>query len=271
MSSPERAARRAAAAGGVLARRNPTVKLGLLFATSFTSLFIFDPLTPAMLYGLSLTAVLSLTDIPLSRLLVAHIPFLAFAAGLLMVNSVTRPGTVLWHVGFLSVTEEGLTVGAALAMRTLLIGVLSIGFLLSTDPVDLMTSLHHNARLSSRVTYTLLAGYRMLQEMPSEWETIRNAQAVRTNFHGAGRARERAPGMTRAAFTLLVLAIRKGERISQSLESRGLGLSPRSTWRMTPVTVGDYVMVVACCATFTAVLLVSHGAGALTGMSALNT
>ncbi|MFH5821189.1 hypothetical protein [Georgenia sp. AZ-5] len=53
-----------------------------------------------------------------------------------------------------------------------------------------MTSLHRNARLGARVTYAILAGI-------------------------AG-----------VVFTLLVVSVRKGERMAQALESRGRGESP---------------------------------------------
>src|SRR5690606_9721206 len=152
-----------------LARRNPAVKLGLLTAVSLVAVFLLDPVTPAALYVLALAAVAASVRAPARTLALAHIPFALFAVGILVVNVLTRPGTVLWQAGPLRVTAEGLEIGAALAIRTLLIGVLAVGFLLSTDGVALMTSLHQNVRLGPRLTYAVLAGYRMLQEMPREW------------------------------------------------------------------------------------------------------
>jgi energy-coupling factor transporter transmembrane protein EcfT len=179
----------------------------------------------------------------------------AFALGVFLVNVLSRPGEVLLDAGPLRVTAEGVAVGAALALRTMLVGVLSIGFIASTDPVLLMTSLHHNARLSPRVTYAVLAGHRMLQEMPQEWETIRQAQAVRARIREDGTLPRDVRAMATAAFTLLVVSLRKGERMAQALESRGLGLSPRTTWR--PVRVGgaDAVMVGVVIVAVSAVLL----------------
>jgi energy-coupling factor transporter transmembrane protein EcfT len=130
-------------------------------------MFIFDPITPLVLYLLALGAVAVTARIPLRAFALAHIPFLAFGLGLglVVVNALSRGGDVLWQAGVLRVTTEGLLVGAALALRTLVIGVLSIRFVLSTDGVALMTSLHQHARLGSRLTYAVLAGYRMLEEL----------------------------------------------------------------------------------------------------------
>ncbi len=252
-----------------LARRNPTVKLGLLIAVSLAAVLILDPVTPSVLYVLALVAVTATVRVPARDLVLAHVPFVLFATGVLVVNALARPGTVLWQAGPLRVTVEGLEIGGALAARTLLIGVLAIGFLLSTDGVALMTSLHHNARLGPRITYAILAGYRMLQEMPREWATIRFAHAVRADPRESGSAPRGPRHLAGVIFTLLVVSVRKGERMAQALESRGLGLEPRTTWRPVHVTRADWLMVVGVVAAVALVLLVSGMLGQLEGPGAL--
>jgi energy-coupling factor transporter transmembrane protein EcfT len=153
-------------------------------------------------------------------------------------------------------------------MRTLVIGVLVIGFIRSTDGVALMTSLHHNARLPARVTYAVLAGYRMLQEMPREFSTIRHAHAVRSP-RDDGRPQRSPRALGGMIFTLLVVSLRKGERMAMALESRGLGLAPRTTWRPTPVRAADWLMLAAVLAVVGAVLVASWLAGTLRGPGAL--
>lgn len=164
-------------------------------------LFVFDPLTSTTVYLLAVAGALAGTRLRVRTLLLAHLPSATFAAGLLLVNAVNRSGHVVWYAGVLHVTVEGLSLGAALAMRTLAIGVLAIPFVSSTDPVTLVTSLHEHARLSARTTYAILAGYRMLQELPREWETIRQAPSPRRPGSAAPRRqpppRTRTPGPCR--------------------------------------------------------------------------
>ncbi|MGH8968850.1 MAG: energy-coupling factor transporter transmembrane component T family protein [Actinomycetes bacterium] len=252
-----------------LARRNPSVKLALVTAVSMVAVFVLDPATPAVLYLLALVGVAGSTRAPARTLVLAHAPFVAFAVGLLVVNALSRPGAELWDAGPVRITEEGLSVGAALAARTLLIGVLAIGFMLSTDGVALMTSLHQNLRLGPRVTYAILAGYRMLQEMPREWRSIRHAHSVRQDEVDATRVPRGPRHLAAVVFTLLVVSIRRGERMAQALESRGLGLRPRSTWRPVPVTAADAVLVVVVLGTVALVLVTSAWLGTLQGPGAL--
>ncbi|NQX12341.1 energy-coupling factor transporter transmembrane protein EcfT [Microbacteriaceae bacterium VKM Ac-2855] len=203
-----------------LSRANPSAVLIGLFVISAALMFVFDPRVAAGLYGASLLVAAFAAGVRMRPLLHAQLAFAGFATGILLVNAMSRPGVELWSAGPFRVTEEGLAVGAALALRTLTLGTLSVAFLRAVDPVALMISLHLDLRLPARVTFAILAGQRMLQQLPAEWATIRAAQAVR------GRVSFR-----RAAFALLVSCIRRSARVSQSLEARGLGLEPRSVWR----------------------------------------
>ncbi|WP_129336401.1 energy-coupling factor transporter transmembrane component T family protein [Cellulomonas endophytica] len=252
-----------------LARRDPTVKLALLTLVSLVALLVLDPVTPAVLYGLALVGVAVATRAPARTLLLAHVPFVAFAAGVLVVNALSRSGTLLAAAGPLVVTREGLALGVALAARTLLVGVLALGFVLSTDGVALMTSLHQHARLGPRVTYAVLAGYRMLEEMPREWTLLQHAHAVRAPLRRDGRPALGPRHHLGVVFGLLVVSLRKGERMAQALESRGLGLAPRTTWRPVPLTRGDAVLVVAVLAPLAAVLATSAALGLLEGPGTL--
>lgn len=252
-----------------LARRNPTVKLAVLFVVSAALLFVLDPVTPTVLYLAAVAGVVASARLPVRTLVLAQLPFVGFAVGVFVVNVLSRPGEVLWQEGILRITVEGIDIGAALGMRTLLTGFLSIAFVLSTDGVALMTSLHQQAKLSVRVTYAVLAGYRMLHQLGAEWSTVRHAQLVRAEYDVRGRPRRPVRRFGAAAFALLIGSLRSAERLSQSLESRGLGLHPRTTWR--PVALGrtDAVFAAGILACLTLVLAVSAAAGILQGPGAL--
>lgn len=254
---------------GYLARRNPTVKLALLFAVSLATFFLFDPVTPAVLYLLALAGIVIGARPEPRALAAAHLPLLAFALGILLVNALSRPGTVLWQAGAARITVEGLEVGAALGARALLIGILSFGFIVCTDAVALLTSLYQHARLNERVCFALVAGYRMLQQLGGEWEVIRYAQRVRAPLGRHGRPKAGPARFGLAAFALLVMMVRRGERVAQSLEARGLGRGARTVWRPVPLTSHDGWFAVAVLGGVTLTIGVSVLAGVARGPSAL--
>ncbi|WP_258723731.1 energy-coupling factor transporter transmembrane component T family protein [Cellulomonas sp. NS3] len=261
----------------VLHRRNPTVKLAVLLVVSTVVLAVVDPWTPLALWGIALVAVAWAGRVPWRLLARAQLLFGPFALSILAVNSVTRDGPVVGVLGPFEVTGPGLTIGLSLLVRTLLVGTLSVAFVLTTDGARLMTSLHQHARLGARPTYAVLAGYRMLEQLPERWTTIRLAQAAREPARGdrrgatpasGHRGRSRADGgrrlpaspraLARAAFTLLVVTLRQAERMAVAMETRGLGAGPRTVHApvaldrrdaaFAAVTVGVCVAVIAAAA-----------------------
>ncbi|WP_152365353.1 energy-coupling factor transporter transmembrane component T family protein [Microlunatus speluncae] len=243
------------ATGSWLARRNPTVKVAVLLAVSLGTLGLFDPGPLVALYLLAVAAVRLAARVEWRTLLLGQVPFLLFGIGLVAVNALSRPGPSLLPDGPLRITADGLTIGVALALRGLVIGVLTIGFLASTPPRELMVSLMRQARLSPRYAYAILAGHRMLHAMPSRWSTIRAAHAVRGPARRDGRPRFGPVEFGRAAFALLVASIRSSERIALALESRGLGDGPRTVWRPVPLGGRDALLAVIVPVTFLLVVL----------------
>lgn len=228
----------------VLHRRDPTVKLATLFVVSMAVLVPVDPWTPSLLYALAVPAVVLAGRLPWGLVLARQAVFAPFALSLLSVNAVTRPGGEVVDLLGLTVTDVGLSVGVSLAVRTLLVGTLSLGFVLTTDGARLMTSLHRHARLSPRAVFAVLAGYRVLEQLPERWRTIRRAQAVREPLVRAAGVLPRSPGaLGRAAFALLVTTIRQGERMAASMETRGLGSGPRTVAR--PIGLGRHDLTLA--------------------------
>ncbi|WP_273654297.1 energy-coupling factor transporter transmembrane component T family protein [Cellulomonas fimi] len=247
-----------------LHRRNPTVKLAVSSVVSLVLLVPVDPWTPGVLLLLALPAAAIGGRVDPRTVLRALALFAPFAVSVLAVNAVTRPGDVLARVGALEVTTTGLSVGTALALRTLLVGLLSVAFTLTTDAGRLMTSLHQHARLGPRVTFAVLAGYRVLEQLPERWETVRRAQAVREPGRRPGAPLPRDPGsLARAAFTVLVVSLRQGERLAIALEQRGLGTGPRTVAHPVPLDRRDAVLAAVVLGTVGLVLLASWRAGVL--------
>ena len=216
----------------VLHRRNPTVKLAVFLVVSVVVLVPVDPWTPLVLLVLAAPAVVRAGRIPWRRSARAALLFGPFALSLLAVNAVTRDGPVVAEVARAGGDPHGPGDRAALALRTVLVGTLAVAFSLTTDGARLMTSLHQHARLGARPTFAVLAGYRVLEDLPERWTTIRQAQSVRDPRRCAEAPCPRDAGsLARAAFTLLVVALRQGERMAIAMETRGLGSGPRTVHR----------------------------------------
>lgn len=225
---------------GPLGRRDPSILLGLLLALSIVCVALTEPLP---LFGLYLLTCLG-TMIGVRRgflgLLRLQLPFIPFAVGLVVINALSRPGVEIWPDLPLRVTVEGATLGVALALRALVIGLAAVTVAQATDARRTVVSLHRHVRLPTRYAYALLAGRRLLDDLPARWRTITRAHRLRLPLRSDGTVRTLGVrGMVRCAFALLVDAIRSSERLAFALEVRGLGEPDRSIWRPAPVTWVD--------------------------------
>ncbi|MBT0994711.1 energy-coupling factor transporter transmembrane protein EcfT [Cellulomonas sp. DKR-3] len=246
----------------VLHRRNPTVKLVVLLVVSTVLLVPVDVATPLLVGLLLVPAGAAAGRLPVRTLTRAALAFAPFALSILAVNAVTRDGPVVARVAGMEVTGTGLTVGTSLALRTLVVGLLAFVLTATTDGPRLMTSLHQHARLPAHVTYAVLAGYRVLEGLPEAWTTIRRAQAVRDPGRRRGAPLPRDPAsLARAAFALLVGALRQGERLATSLQLRGLGSGPRTVHRPVPLGPADAVLAASALGTCALVVLVTWRLG----------
>ena len=258
-----RASRRPASPGhgpgshGPLSRANPTVLLGMLTALSVVCLFLFDPTPLLVLYGLLVAGVMAGTRLGPRGLLRGQAPFAMFAAGILVVNMLSRPGHEPWPELPVRITAEGIEIGAALALRALVIGLGALGVARACDARRMMVSLQTHARIPARYAVALLAGRRLLDELPAQWRTLTRAHRLRLDLDRHGQVPPLGPRrMLTCAFALLVDGVRSAERIAFALEARGLGEGPRSVWRPVPLTGRDALLVAGTAAVVALVLVV---------------
>ena len=109
----------------------------------------------------------------------------------------------------------------------------------------------------------MLAGYRVLEDLPERWTTIRQAQSVRDPRLRRGTLPRDAGSLSRAAFTLLVVALRQGERMAIAMETRGLGSGPRTVHRPVALDRRDAVFAALVLGVCLLVVLVSWRSGVL--------
>lgn len=257
--------------GSALARWNPTVKLATLLLAGAAVMLVTDPVTPTVLWAAAVLAALTLGRVPAGTVARAQLALAAFSVSVFSANLLLRhDGDVLAVVGPVEVTSGALAVATSFATRTLYLGTVSVLLLTTTDPVRLMVSLHQHARLPAPTTYAVLAAHRMVELLPAEWHAIRCAQAVRDPRRTPGSPLPRSPrALGAATFGLLVAAVRRAERATVALESRGLGAGPRTVAHPVPLRAGDVVAGAGVLALVGAVVLAGWWGGWLAGPAAL--
>ena len=246
-----------------LTRRDPTMKLAVVLAISLLLILIVDPVTPALFLALAIAVALAGGARP-RTIARALVPLTVLGVGFVWSNAVfaATQGPATWTIGPFHASESGLRFGLAIAIRGIAIGILSLTFVWSTDPTDLVVSLIRHTRLPFRVGYPVLAAYRFLPFFTDEYAQVRLARRVRG-------ARPRGPlDRVREAVgelvTLLSDATRRATQIAIAMDARGFAsATERTYYREARLAWGEALFIIGAAVTTTALLLLSAWMGAL--------
>jgi energy-coupling factor transport system permease protein len=217
-----------------LQRRNPTIKLFAVVAAALPLTFVFDPVTPLVLFLIALVAGRILGGLPVAAQLRPLAVFLIAGAAILLANIFfnrqNETSDVVCAVGPVEVTEAALWATASLWFRLLCFALLSLVFVRTTEPQRLLLSLVHQLHMSDKMAYGIMVGYRMLPLFQSDYSTIRAAQRLRGVNEGSGLLHPLSR-FRRYALPLLTGAIRRAGRVALAMDARAFGTGRKRTYR----------------------------------------
>jgi energy-coupling factor transport system permease protein len=248
-----------------LRRRNPAVKAGVALALSLLLTLVIDPLTPLLATAITLAAGTFAGGVAPRAYARALVPLGLVAVGFVWSNALfavtADAGGATWQLGPLRASEAGLLFGLAIGLRGFAIGALSLTFILTTDPTDLVVSLIRHGRLSYRVGYALLAGFRFLPFFAQEYEQVRLAQRVRGRTGGRPPlARVREPFVY--LLPLLSGAVRRAARIAVAMDARGFTAAGRRTYfRDVPLGWADLLFAFGALAVYASLFAAGAAGG----------
>jgi len=235
-----------------LGRVNPSIKLLALVLMALALTFVFDPVTPAVLFVLTLAAGWGVGRLSLGSQLRPLIIFVVAGVPILLGNVFFNKGNAaaqaLMFLGPVKITGVALNAAGSLWLRLLCFALLSLVFIRTTEPQDLILSLIHQLHLNYRVAFGAMVGYRMLPAFQSDLQTIRAAQRARGVEDKRGLVHWWAR-MRRYAVPLLAGAVRKASRVAVAMDARAFGAMPSRSYRRR-MTVGRrdavFLVVVIC-------------------------
>ena len=212
-----------------LGRTSPVVKLAVAILWLIALAFTLEPLPPVAVAVLAIGAGLWLGEIPLMHLVRALTPLWIAALGVGLFNTLFSPAnldstaTEILTIGPFRITEQALMSGVSIGLRVLAIASVGAVFALTTDSTKLVDSLVQQARVPERFAYGTLAAYQAIPRFAEDLTTLRQARRIR-GLRGGWHPR--------ILVSLLVLAIRHGDRKALAMDARAFGSVPRSAYRV---------------------------------------
>src|SRR5690606_16062808 len=142
---------------------NPALKFIVFFCVLLLIFFkrdMYFMLTLIACYGCLLFV---FSGYPLRKVLLLLIPFilssLSFALGILLFG---KGNEVIWQWTLIKISHESVASAQIIASKTLLIGILSLTFLLTTKPVLLFYSLMQQLKFPPKYMYSFMAAIRLI-------------------------------------------------------------------------------------------------------------
>ena len=216
-----------------LHRRNPMIKLVVIAFMKILVCLSYYPVFPILTFILAFFTIWIGGRIPIDNLIrrlfmFIVISFLFMLSMLILRGFDNEPGIIL-TLGILKWTEKDIVHAITLGFRILALVTMSMGFVLTTRPRDLVLSLIMQCKISILHGYATIATYRFLPELQSQVDTIHLAQEIRGIPWNKGII-SRFSSSFRVALPLFCVASRRGERIACAMESRGLGRENERTF-----------------------------------------
>jgi energy-coupling factor transport system permease protein len=237
---------------------DPVAKLAAAAIIAVCLLLTLDPVSAGVALGLELVLI-PLLRIPIGRFWMRTLPLWIAAplAGLTIALYGRTSGTVYAEFLFARVSEGSLMLALATALRVLAIGLPALTLFITIDTTRLADSLAQTLHLPARFVLGALAGTRLIGLAIEDRRTVVLARRAR----GVGDRDwvRRAAG---TAFSLLVLALRRGSALAIAMEARGFGSPTPRTWAR-PAHFGGSGVVL--CLVAAAIGGVSIAAAVITG------
>jgi len=205
---------------GLLRSINPLSLFAAVILEIVPVFLSFDPYTPLVFLIVAMIQFLLLGRVPLPAAAKSLGPLLALPAGLFLLNlfaSARVPGDATVSLLGVGVAQAALHRGVVLALRSLALILLSVGYLLVTQPQALVNALMQQLRLSPRFGFSIYIAWNTIPLLRENLKRIGTTHQVRL------RGRPSAPSeVLMTAVALLAGAIRHGERASLSMAARGI-------------------------------------------------
>ena len=229
-------------ATSLLGRANPLATLAIAIAWLLALATTTNLRPPLLVAAVAIAAALTLGRVPPADLARGLAPLWLAALSVGFFNALLSPAnadpaaTVVLALGPLRLTEPALAAGLALGLRVVAIVAVGVAWGRITDPTHLTDALVQQGRLPERFAYGALAALQAIPWLAEDLVALREARRMRGL---------RASWHPRVLVGLLVLAIRRGDRLALAMDARGFSAPGRTRYREVRWAALDAVVVLA--------------------------
>ncbi len=208
-------------------RMDARAKFFISLAFMIVLFFLSKPMSFAFFGTVMLVAILS-TRIPFKQIFLSLKPILFIIVFAFILNLFSFQGTVIWTLGPLKLTQEGLYAGIRMAVRLSLLIITSSVFLtLTTTPLgvadameSILSPLQKIGFPAHEISMMMSIALRFVPNLMEETDKIMKAQSSRGAQYDTGGVIARAKGLVSVLVPLFVSCFRRAEELATAMEAR---------------------------------------------------
>ena len=241
---------------------DPRLKIIITFIF-IISLFLIESFWGYLIVAAFLTVTITLSKVPVKFVIKGLRPILFIIMITFIINLLMTPGRVIYTIGFIKITEEGLRQAGFMAIRlTLLIMGTSL-LTLTTSPIILTDGIESLLKPFKRfglpaheLAMMMTIALRFIPTLMEETEKIMKAQKSRGADFESGNIMSRAKNLVPLLVPLFVSAFRRADELAMAMEARCYrGGENRTRMRQMKIKKVDYAAAVVFTVYFAAIIL----------------
>lgn len=172
-------------------------------------------------------AIIKMSSIPFRFMLKGIKPIMFFIVFTAVLNVFLTSGTVLWQLGFLKITREGLVYAAFMVIRIVFLVLGTSLLTYTTSPIQLTDGLEALLRPFSKIglpshelAMMMSIALRFIPTLLEETDKIMKAQTARGADFESGNIIKRAKALVPLLVPLFISAFRRADELATAMECR---------------------------------------------------
>ncbi|HBH12007.1 MAG TPA: transporter [Clostridiales bacterium] len=227
---------------------DPRVKI-MVTLIFIVSLFLINKFQAYLLVFVFLGLVIKMSHVPLKMVIRGLKPILIIIGITFVINLFMTPGEVLYQLGPLDITREGIRQAGFMALRLVLLIMGTSMLTLTTSPILLTDGIESLLNPYKRIglpahelAMMMTIALRFIPTLMEETEKIMKAQKARGADFESGNIVRRAKSLVPLLVPLFVSAFRRADELAMAMEARCYrGGEHRTRMRALLMVRGDYL------------------------------
>ncbi|WIV13183.1 energy-coupling factor transporter transmembrane component T [Proteiniborus sp. MB09-C3] len=210
----------------VIHRLDPRIKLLGTFAF-IIALFFINSFYPYILVVAFILTTIKLSKVPLNYVLKGLKPLFLIISITFLINLFMTKGEILFEIGPLDVTKEGLLQATFMALRLIFLVMGTSLLTLTTSPISLTDGIERLLKPLSKIgvpahelAMMMTIALRFIPTLLEETDKIMKAQMARGADFESGNIMNRAKSLVPLLVPLFVSAFRRADELAMAMEAR---------------------------------------------------